>query len=278
MLKTVFIGSRNDFDEVLVHWLAQRTHLVGVVWTNAASWRKTRKQRLQFVQRRLRRYGLLKVLDEILFYYYYRRYFLRGDMEALRQQVIEPYQAQHGRVQWEGDAITAVNVNSPEVLAFLEERAPDVVFAMCINSYFGKKLRAIPRLGTFLWHEGVTPEYKGLQSPFWAVHNLEFDRIGYTLLRMNDELDAGEIFVQGKAEGVDPIRHGHGFMGHKAIADSLPAVEQFLSELESGTARPVDRADAQSGYYTYAGISDLIRQRLRLRRLLRGQADHVNIN
>jgi hypothetical protein len=33
MLKTIFIGSKNDFDEMLVHWLSRRTNLVGVVWT-----------------------------------------------------------------------------------------------------------------------------------------------------------------------------------------------------------------------------------------------------
>ena len=135
---------------------------------------------------------------------------------------------------------------------------------MCIKNWFGEEIRAIPRHGVFLWHEGVTPEYKGLYSPFWAAHNLDFQRIGYTLLRMNAEYDAGQIFVQGRARDVDPLRHGHLYMGHKAIWDSLPAVERFGSS--SAVRRERSSApERRTGMYTYPGLSDLMRQRVRLR-------------
>jgi hypothetical protein len=118
----------------------------------------------------------------------------------------------------------------------------------------------------------VTPEYKGLYSPFWAAHNLDFDRIGYTLLRMNDEYDAGQVFAQGGAREVNPLRHGHLYMGHKAIWDSLPDVERLFGEVERGEAEPIDRSGAEAGMYTYPGLSDLVRQRLRFRRLARQKA------
>jgi hypothetical protein len=86
---------------------------------------------------------------------------------------------------------------------------------------------------------------------------------------MNESYDAGEIFVQGRASDVDPFRDHHAFLGHKAIADSLPSVERFFGELEAGTARPLDRSGADSNYYTYPGLSDFIRQRLMLKRLAR---------
>ena len=52
MLKAVFIGSRNDFDEVLVHWLSQRVDLVGVVWVSSTKWQKSWKGRLAFASKR----------------------------------------------------------------------------------------------------------------------------------------------------------------------------------------------------------------------------------
>jgi len=267
VLKAVFIGSRNEFDEVLVDWIRERVDLTGVVWTSSTAWQRSLRGRLGFARARARRYGVRKAIDETAFYLYFHRVWKRRDHRALRQAVIEPYRAEHGGApKWRGDAITATGVNDPEVLAFLRAREPDVVFAMCINDWFGKEIRSIPRHGVLLWHEGVTPEYKGLYSPFWAVHNLDFDRIGYTLLRMNDELDAGEVFVQGPALDVDPVRHGHLFLGHKAIWDSLPAVERFLAELEGESAVPIERRGAEAGMYTYPGLSDLVRQRRRLRR------------
>jgi methionyl-tRNA formyltransferase len=266
MLRTVFLGSRNEFDQVLVDWLAQRTDLRGVVWTSSTAWQRTLRGKVAFARQRARRYGPLKALDETAFYLVFHRLLKARDDRELRARVIEPYVRSGERPEWTGDAIEATDVNSPEVLEFLRERQPDAALAMCINNWFGEEIRAIPRHGVLLWHEGVTPEYKGLYSPFWAAHNLDFQRIGYTLLRMNAEYDAGEIFVQGPARDVDPRRHGHLYMGHKAIWDSLPAVERFLEELERGDAVPIERAGARTGMYTYPGLSDLLRQRVRLGR------------
>ena len=272
MLKTVFIGSKNEFNEVLVHWLAQRTEVAGVVWTSSTAWQRTWGGRLRFALRRFRRYGLLKVINETLFFLYYHAYLSSQDEEEKYEQIIKPYRARHGEVAWGGDSIRTADVNSPEVISFLEERRPDVALAMCINNYFGKKLRSVPRLGVLLWHEGITPEYKGLYSPFWAVHNLDFERIGYTVLQMNDKYDAGTIYVQGAARGVDPLRHNHGYIGHNAVIDSLPQVEKALAALEGGTLKPIQRPEAKPGNYTYPGITDFIRLRLRLWRLARAQS------
>ena len=265
MLKTVFIGSRNEFNQVLVHWLSQRVDLCGVVWTQSTRWQRTWKGRWTRARKRMRRYGVLKVVNEALCFLYIHRFLNHAAEEALATMVIQPYQAEHGRTMWQGDQIQADSINHPDVLAFVRERQPDLAFAMCINEFFGEALRSIPEHGIFLWHEGVTPEYKGLYSTFWALHNLDFDHIGYTLLRMNDTYDAGEIFVQGRATGYDPFRHNNGFIGHKAIFDSLSEVEQFLTALEAGQANPIERSEAVSGYYTYPGLTDLMRQRLRLR-------------
>jgi hypothetical protein len=265
VLRSVFIGSRNRFDEALAHWLAQRTELAGVVWT--ASWRRSRAGRVAFARERLRRRGPLRTLDEALFHLYFHRRVMASEQERLEAAVLAPYRALHGDLRWTGDALRTDDVNAPEVVAFLQERRPDVAFAVCVNHYFGERVRSLPRLGTFLWHEGVTPEYKGLYSPFWAVHELDLERVGYTLLRMSAEIDAGDVFVQGRARDVDPRRDHHVFLGHKAIWDSLPEVERFLAELEAGRARPIERPGASARTFTYPGITDFVRQRRRVRSL-----------
>jgi methionyl-tRNA formyltransferase len=137
--------------------------------------------------------------------------------------VIDPYFAAHGTVRWAGDALHTADVNAEETVAFLRERGPDAVFAVCVSDRFSERVHSIPRLGTFLWHEGVTPEYRGLYSPFWAVHELDFANLGCTLLRMNERLDGGEVYVQTPVRDVDPRRQHHVSIGHKAIWDSLPA-------------------------------------------------------
>lgn len=276
MLNTVFFGSKNDFNQVLVHWLSQKTNLTGVVWTSSTAWQQTWSGRLAFARRRLRRYGLLKVINETLFFLCYHGFIKKDDTADLYERIIHPYWDEHGSASWMGEAIFTLDVNEQPVLDFLRERQPDVAFAMCINNFFGEELRSIPKHGVLLWHEGITPEYKGLYAPFWAVHNLDFDNIGYTLLRMNDKFDAGEILIQGAAENVDPAQHNHVYIGHKAIIDSLPGVDGLLTKLEAGSARYIARSDAKPGYYTYPGITDLIRQRVRLRRRSRKELKGVN--
>jgi hypothetical protein len=262
MLRTIFIGTKNDFSQMLVHWLAQRTDVAGVVWSSSATWHRTWEGGLEFATKRLKRHGALKTLDEALFYIIYHTFFEHRNRVQLEKNLLRPYKNLHD-IRWHGDKIRAADVNSPAVLDFIRERKPDIILAQCINEYFGRELREMSQHGLFLLHDGITPEYKGLYSPFWAVHNLDFARIGGTLLLVNAEYDSGDIFVQ---ESVSDLDHcvDHCYMGHKAIAGILPKVESFLIHLECGTACPIDSADRASRSYTYPGCTDLLRQRIRL--------------
>ena len=85
----------------------------------------------------------------------------------------------------------------------LESLRLDAVFAMCVDAYFPRRLRDAPRHGVFLWHEGITPEYRGLYSSFWALLRQDYARIGFTLLKANERFDAGTIYLQGAVEDAD---------------------------------------------------------------------------
>ena len=96
MLNTVFFGSKNDFNQVLVHWLSQKTNLTGVVWISSTAWQRTWSGRLAFARRRFRRYGLLKVINETLFFLYYHSFIKKDDTADLYEHVIHPYEDEHG--------------------------------------------------------------------------------------------------------------------------------------------------------------------------------------
>lgn len=110
-----------------------------------------------------------------------------------------------------------------------------------------------------MWHEGITPEYRGVYSPFWALVNEDYDNLGYTLLKMNERLDAGDIFVQGKAKDIDPLKDWHGYIGHKVIIDSLPEVKTLLNKLENNNHLPINRKDAKDGFYSYPTLTAFIK-------------------
>ena len=269
-MRSVFIGSKNEFDEIIVDWLSENTELAGVVWSDSAVWRKTWKGRFNYGIKRAKKYGFFKVINELLLFFYIKKKLAVKGLGNLKREVIRPYWKNTGRnfKDLKFKSISSDNVNKKEVLDFLNEVKPDIIFAMCVNDFFGKKIRSIPRYGVFLWHEGLTPEYKGLYSPFWTLYNGEYDKLAYTFLRMNDEIDGGEVYVQGFAKDIDLSRHNYSFIGHKAIFDSLPEVEVFLKKLETGNIQRIDRSESKPGYYTYPGLTQYLKMDRELKKHL----------
>jgi hypothetical protein len=266
MLRCVFVGSPNRFTELMVHWLSKHTDLVGAVWTSSAEWAKTLPNTLEFAKRRVQRFGLAKTLDEVC-YYYISKKLLKDHGEPFQSRLCNEYIGVHGRPCWNGDSIYTSNINSLEVIQFVRDRHTDIIMSMCINEFFKREIRDTPRLGSFLWHEGIVPEYKGLYSPFWAIHNREPELLGYSVLRMNSRYDEGDLYVQGRVTGINTKTDSPLYIGHKAILDSLPGVALMLEELERGTAKPISIEGRTAGTYTYPGLTDWVRMRIRNRGL-----------
>lgn len=268
MLRCVFVGSQNRFTELIAHWLSKHTQLAGIVWTSSSEWSKSFPKLLAFARRRLSRYGLVKVVNEAS-YYCLARTILRDHAEPCQSRLVNAYTSVHGQPVCDSDFILTGDINSLPVASFVRQRSPDLVMSMCIHEFFRREIRELPRLGTFLWHEGIVPEYKGLYSPFWAIHNGEPDMLGYTLLRMNNRYDEGDVYLQGRVNEIDAKTDSPLYIGHKAILDSLPSVAVLLHQLEHGTAKPISTLGRLAGSYTYPGLTDWIRMKIRTRELTR---------
>lgn len=270
MLRAVFVGYDNTLNRVVEHWLSQHTDLAGCVWIpSTTQWLTSRRGKLDFIRRRIQRRGLLKALDEAAFYVLYHSNERSSQNTLAANAMIKEYWATAEKRE-RVPSIRSAQINDPAVLEYLHDVKPDVIFSHCIHQYFGKKLRAAAPHGVMLWHVGITPEYKGLYAPFWTMHNADFRNFGYSVFQLNDQLDSGEIFVQGTIDNVDIGNDNHHLIEHKAIFASLPPVGEFIKNLESGTAKPIRRPEAVEGYYSYPGLTDYIRQRRRVRQALRG--------
>jgi methionyl-tRNA formyltransferase len=262
MLKTAFIGNRNEFDKMICEWLAQRTDLVLIIWTNRLSWSAGGADRRQRVverfRRRARRYGWPRALNEALYYAIYRGFLAKKDQRDVTG-AIRAVETHPMKPLSEIEQIMPSSIKDKNLEEALRRSEVDALFAMCIDVFLPSEIIGAPRLGSFLWHEGITPEYRGVYSPFWAMVNDDAEHVGYTLLRMNDKLDAGAIYVQGQIRDVDAYRHWHSYLGHKSIIDSLQETEIFLKKLEHGEAKPIERPGAQDHYYSYATATALCR-------------------
>lgn len=266
MLKTAFIGNENIYDYKICEWLSEHTDLSLIIWTDKMGWsypdENRRKRVLQRFVKRSKRYGKTQAIDEFVYYLLYRKFIGKKDQGKVNE-LLNTFNFRPKTPVAEIKQIRPDNIKSDEVLQAVESANLDAMFAMCIDVYLPKKLIDTPRYGTFLWHEGITPNYRGVYSPFWALVNDDYENIGYTLLRMNSKLDAGEVYLQGKAENIDVKNDWHSYIGHKAVLDSLPKAADFLKELEANQHSPIDRSDAVDGYYSYPTASALLKLALK---------------
>ena len=103
--------------------------------------------------------------------------------------------------------IVVSSPNSEESRAFLRALRPDVAIARC-KVILKREIFEIPRVGTFVMHPGICPEYRNAHGCFWALVNRDLDRVGMTLLKVDAGIDTGPVYLHGTCE-LDEVRDSH---------------------------------------------------------------------
>lgn len=265
MLKCIFIGRRNNFNQYFVDWLATQVDLQAVVWADRSrfSW----SWRWRWLKRARKRWGLFGTADRIL----YRIVALRrnGEKRCGWMRMAKDIRAAQP-VPSCGDHVEQLfthSVNTPEIEALAKRMQCDIIIANCVAQLISDRIVRIPRLGLYIYHEGLTPEYRGQHTVMWAVANGDDDKVGYTLLRANDRFDAGEVYAQGRTQ-LDPLATSLGYVGHWALFEGLHDVKRVIEELEAGTAKPIDTSGRKNGLYSYFPYSQM--RRINRRRRQKG--------
>jgi methionyl-tRNA formyltransferase len=91
---------------------------------------------------------------------------------------------------------TAPSTNSPETQHLLRESGAEVALSLG-NGYINQKVFSIPRYGMVNIHHEVLPQYQNAQSIIWEIYNGSTDT-GYTIHKINKEIDKGEVLYQEK--------------------------------------------------------------------------------
>ncbi len=255
-MRTAFIGNRNDFDLYLCDWLKEVSDFQLAIWTSKLSWASSvdgdrYKRVLRRFRHRAKRRGTFRTLNEAAYYALYRRFVARRDQAAIRMALDEAESRLVGDRSRDYAETMPESIHDESIIHQLAEHDVQVMVAMCVDVFLPNEVHSAPEHGTLLIHEGFLPEYRGVYSPFWTLLNRDYERLGYSIIQMTDRLDAGSIYSIGAAREIDTKRDWHGYVGHKAVIDSLPELHRILSELEAGTLVPLSRSGAQEAYYSY---------------------------
>lgn len=131
------------------------------------------------------------------------------------------------RVRYEPD------IHSDRIIQRVREMQPDIGLA-----YGGPILRPmlfeLPRLGTLGIHHGLTPDYRGKKTTFWAMYNGE-PLVGVTIQRICAGLDRGDIILEAKLPvGKSPLPIVVQRLERMGLDLYLKAIHQVLDGTASG--------------------------------------------
>jgi folate-dependent phosphoribosylglycinamide formyltransferase PurN len=233
--------------EGLSRWLGSFTDLVGIVELHdppRRTWQRARRE--------LARSGWLRFLDALAFRMYYRAAHAAADHEWEREAVRD-LQARFKNTPPCTNILQARSANSPEVVNFLRSCDPDLVIARC-KTLLRKDVFTIPRAGTFVLHPGICPEYRNAHGCFWALARRDLERVGLTLLRIDEGIDTGPVYGYFTYP-FDERTESHVRIQQRVLLENLDAVRERLVGAVEGTATPLNTAHRASAVWGHPWLS-----------------------
>lgn len=243
--------------EGLVRWLGSFSTVAGVVVIEEPG-RRLRKR----ILREIERVGWWRFLDVLAYRAYYAVRIAARD-QAWESAALDTLRARFPNHPEVPETIVA-SPNSLEAEHFIHDHQPDLVIARC-KTLLTEQVFSIPRLGTFVMHPGICPEYRNAHGCFWAVANGDTENVGMTLLRIDRGVDTGPVFGYFRIQA-DRSRESHIVMQHRAVLDHLDAIRDKLLEVEAGTAARIETEGRPSATWGQPWFSAYCRLRWAYRR------------
>ncbi len=216
-----------------------------------------RRRLWRAARREIRRVGARRFLDVVAYRLYARLVLARrdgawkaGEIARLRHR----YPADLESIP----RVVVSTPNSSEARAFLAALQPDMAIARC-KVILKREIFEMPRIGTFVLHPGICPEYRNAHGCFWALANRDLERVGMTLLRVDAGIDTGPVYLHGTCE-IDEVRESHNVIQYRAVTENLDAVARTLIALSRGEdVTPVTTAGRRSAEWGQPRLTSYLR-------------------
>ncbi len=248
-MKTVLIYHENDAvdREITARWLASFSDLVGVIVL-----REKRQRMKTRVKREIKRVGYRRFLDVLAFRSYYK-FFLAEKDEAWRAETIEKFKEIYPDLK---DVPTLVthSPNSAEAEKFLQEAAADIIIARC-KTLLKRNIFTLAKTGTVVFHPGICPEYRNAHGCFWALAQEDYEKVGMTLLQIDEGVDTGPTFGYYSYD-YDALRESHIVIQTRVDTENLPELRAKLEEIYAGKAQPLDVTGRESDVWGQPWLSE----------------------
>ena len=97
------------------------------------------------------------------------------------------------------DILYSKSVNNRESMNWIKKIGPDYLFIYGTGVVKDKVL-SLARVGALNMHTGISPIYRGSDTPFWSLYNREPEMVGITVHECVPEIDGGDIYAVKSVE------------------------------------------------------------------------------
>jgi methionyl-tRNA formyltransferase len=236
-------GTGIIFDKTLSVLLENEVNVVGVVHANK------HQKGIDFSYLKIagKKYGYWTVFLQILGRIYYKILHHKKDREIFHQ-IYKEEKIQSVLKNYQGKVHYTDDYGKAETMEFIKSQQPDLLLVHT-GYWVGKKVRNLVNGKVIGGHPGITPDYRGVHSPFWAIFNGEPEKVGYTVFWLDSGVDTGDILHQSKV----PIEKGDSYftLSWKGMVGIAEKQARIIKEMEKGmepTARKVGKVDESTNY------------------------------
>lgn len=203
-----------------------------------------------------------RLADVVAFRVFYRALLHRKDADWIRRRADEEL-AKLPPVA-DTPVFETDDPNSPETREFLQQLAPDFVLAAC-KTILRREIFDIAEHGTFVVHPGICPEYRNAHGCFWALARRDLERVGATLLRIDEGVDTGPVYGH-YAIAFDERRESHVVIQLRSVYDNMDRITADVRRVYEGSAAPIDVSGRESAAWGQPRLSDYLRWKWAARR------------
>jgi len=230
-MKIVILTSCTTPNIYLVNTLTRRHHVVGKVIEKRPG-PSTAKERFSVRMDMIKKYGLVRALNKLL-YNKYRSHFIHEKREAVLRRRLFPGDS---KVEYADDVPTleVPDINDQSCKDFITRLHPDII-AVCGTTVLKPGVFQLSSKGTINIHVGITPEYRSADPIFWALYHGEPDKVGVTIHFVDQGIDTGDIIYQETVEVTkedDPAT-----IYAKCIQRGAELMSQAIEDIAGGTVK-----------------------------------------
>lgn len=235
----------------LPRWMASFSELAAIIDLHEPPGRLWKR-----IRREMKRGGFLRFLDVLAFRAYYR-FAIAAKDQAWSERKLAELKALYPEIPASTQVLVTPSPNSAEALGLLREVKPDIIIARC-KSILKKDIFRSASTGTFVMHPGICPEYRNAHGCFWALAENDLDRVGMTLLKIDEGVDTGPVYgYYGCA--LDEVNESHLVIQDRVVFDNLPALRAKLEEIQAGTAQTIDTSGRKSKAWGQPWLSSYLK-------------------